>query len=88
MRIKVFKLIQNIATFFLIIGSTLVLGGSDYHESWEMFLWQCRSGIALVLLCTSIIGCMHLLIQFEVYRNRMKRLKNVNKKVDKLPKRW
>ena len=72
LRLKIIECIQGISIIALIVTGTLVLGGSEYQEEWNDFIWQSRTGIGYILISLIVIGCMELLRRFEKYRLQKK----------------
>lgn len=52
----------------MILSATLVLGGAEYTNTWDDFVWQFRTGISYILLSLVVAGCMELLKRYERYR--------------------
>lgn len=68
MRIKVIECIQGLAILVIIMSATLILGGAEYQNEWNSFVWQFRKGISYILLAIVVAGCMELLKRYEIYR--------------------
>lgn len=68
LRLKIIECIQGISIIAIILSGTLILGGSEYQEEWNNFIWQFRTGIGYILISLIVIGCMELLKRYEKYR--------------------